>query len=187
MRIDSPGDRVLDNVIIDVDNDGVFVAGGADGAHIIGNLIVRTQTAILFSTSGDGVAMWHNTIVGSGNTGINMGNSVGADIRNNVFVGNTTAVNGGAANISEFDYNLFYTNTANCIGCTAFIGPNSRIEEDPVFANPVETGTPTLDYSLGSGSAAANRGFISTEDRNRGGAGLYYGALPDLGAFESTF
>jgi hypothetical protein len=145
--------------------------------------MIRGRNGISFSSNGDGVFIWHNTIVSSLATGIVVGQASGLDIRNNIVThSGSFGINASSSNLSQFDYNLWF-NTTNCNGCASGLGLNSVLQ-DPRYENfagdnfALDTTFPSP--AIDSGTTAVG------EDRNGGTAGDYNGSAPDMGALESN-
>lgn len=184
--LNSAGDVLIDNTFVNVGGSGgsaVFVGGTGDGSYIIGNLMIRPRNGISFNSNGDGVFIWHNTIVGSLSTGIVVGQASGLDIRNNIVShSGQFGINSSSSNLTQFDYNLWF-NTTNCNGCAAGLGANS-ITQDPRY---VDFAGDNFALDTTFPSPAINAGTTALgEDRNGGTAGNYNGTSPDMGALESN-
>ncbi len=184
--VNSPDDVVIDNTFTDVGGSGnaaVFVGGSGVDAKIIGNLMMRAQIGIALSSTTQRTAIWHNTIVSSGGTGIVVGQASDIDVRNNI-VSHSGLYGIAAASdkFTYFDYNLFF-NTMDCNGCIDGLGSNSLIA-DPLYESFAED---NFALSTAGPSPAINAGTSELMlDRNQDGAGTYFGSAPDMGFSESN-
>jgi hypothetical protein len=172
------GSSVLDNRIVDRGAEGVFVSSSASNAMLIGNLILRATNGVVMGAGTTGTVMWFNTIVQSGSHGINVGQSSGNDLRNNILAFNGAyGVSGNNTKFTQQDYNAFFGNVSGSCTCTA--GAHSVLL-DPKFVNVAGD-----DYTLQAGSPAINAGTPVGSDRNGSAAGDFNGAAPDLGYWEA--
>jgi parallel beta-helix repeat protein len=178
LTINNSDTLVVDNVIADCGADGVLVSGNSVGTRLIGNLIVGANVGIAMAPGAAGTVMWHNTIASSWLFGIDIGQSSGNDLRNNVLAFNgTDAVSGTDSKFSQQDYNLFFGNGGDaCNGCTLGV---SSLLLDPSFVDASAD-----DYALRTGSPAIDAGTPLGVDRNQAGAGDFDGSAPDIGYLE---
>lgn len=183
--VNGPGDWVIDNTFSETGGPGgsaIFVGGTGDGATIIGNLIVRSHNGIAFSSNGDNVNIWYNTIVSSAATGIVVGQAVGINIQNNIIShSGMFGINTSSDNVGPFDYNLWF-NTTDCNGCAMGLGANSK-QTDPLY-NDFAGDDFTLDTSTPSPAVEAGTDSVN-QDRNGGAATNFNGVAPDMGYWES--
>jgi hypothetical protein len=169
--VNSPGDTVLDNVFRDVNNAAIFVAGAAPGARVVGNQTIDCTVGIGLASNLAGVSIWHNTFVGPLGTGLVVSQADAIDLRNNIFAHLALGLNASSFRFSVNDYNLFFENDTHCNACGGVLGDNSKIDEDPLFAN-----YPGGNLALSTGSPAIDTG-IFVIDRNQNG-------VPDMGALD---
>ncbi|MEK7285957.1 MAG: right-handed parallel beta-helix repeat-containing protein [Nitrospirota bacterium] len=181
----SPSPTVTKNLVGDTTGIGITIGLGSTGAKVTINT-VRNGTADGILISAATGKIYHNTSNGNGGDGIEVGSSVSSfDVRNNMLTNNT----GGGLNApfgGTVNYNDYFNNTGGaCIGgCTN--GANS-LTSNPLFVNP---SSPTYDFHLQEpNSPAINAGLnlgADQPDVNGSGAGLFNGATPDMGAYESS-
>jgi hypothetical protein len=176
--INAAGSLVVDNIFVESGlgsaSIGVFSVG--DLTSVIGNLLIRSGTAILTGPGTDSVKVWHNTVVSAASTGMDFSNGSNLDVRNNI-VSHTigTGLIGGAS-FAQFGYNLFFSNGTNCISC-----PSGNLGTNPQTGDPLYLNFAGDDFEIGAGSAAQNNGDPSVP------AGRSSNGLPDIGYFESAF
>lgn len=163
------------------DDAAIGIFGRADGTFATGNLIVRATSGILVGPSVDSTKLWHNTIVGSLNTALDLQTGVNIDVRNNMLTDTMGSAVAYGSGITNFDYNLYFRNAAHCSGCPSGLGNNSKIQ-DPLY---LEDG---VDFRLQQASVAVDGGDTGTPlDRNGALPGEFNGSAPDIGAFEMNY
>lgn len=160
---------------------GISTQGdSADSNTFIGNTSYRNlEHGIRVKNNATATAILHNTCHDNAENGIYLQNgSENTQLHSNVVTANNGAGISVAGSVGLHDYNVYFGNQmAACTGCTP--GPNAQ-EQDPSFIDPS-----TDDLRVRSGSICIDAGAASGEDVNGGGPGLYYGARPDVGAWEA--
>ena len=169
--------QVFANQVVASMGSNIVVHTGADGAFVLANVSIAGDDGIALGTL-TGARVWHNTVVDSVSSALDLGAASGVDVRNNIFAGaGTFGVFGATSQLAHFDYNLLFDNASGaCSACTP--GPSSVLA-DPLFTNPG-----AWDYSPGPLSPAIDAGFDLGDDRNLAGPGLFNGAGPDIGFIE---
>jgi hypothetical protein len=169
--------QVLANELVSSTGSNFVIHDGANGAFIYANLSIGGSEGITLGAV-TGVKAWHNTLASPSGAAFDLGTATSVDARNNIFYGGSYGILGSSAQLSQVDYDLYFSNASGrCSACT----PGSHsVFADPLFNNPGG-----LDYSLKAGSPAIDAGVDLGEDRNLGTAGLYNGSGPDLGFIEA--
>jgi hypothetical protein len=170
LYVNSADVTVIGNTIHGNAGETLRTGGGAQRINVHGNLLLGGTTSIVMA--GSEATIWHNTVVDAQESGIQIVNASGIDLRNNIFVDlGGYAISGSDADFATQDYNLFFaTGGGTCSACTA--GPAS-IELDPLFVD-ADAG----DYRLSASSPAIDAGID---------VGLpFSGNAPDLGYYESN-
>jgi hypothetical protein len=171
----SPGDRIVGNQIHDNAAEQILTGGGADGAVISGNLLLGGTASIQLAAAN--MVVRHNTMIGAGESALNLINVSGVDLRNNVIVSAAQyGILGETADFAEQSHNLFFDNGSGpCSACTPGSG---SVEEDPLFVG-------SGDYRLSTGSPAIDAGLGLGDDVNGAAPGDFSGSAPDLGYYEA--
>ena len=181
------GDQILGNTIHNQDLSGIY--SNRSGMLIARNVVYGNSTTGSFDeiAIGNNQTLYHNTIHGAAGDGISVEGS-NAIIRNNIITGSAEfgiRVDGGS--IWDESYNLItdaVTGPANLGGQANFAVDVTTLNSDPQYVNAGGD-----DYRLSGSSPAINAAINlggSQPDMNGSAAGLYIGAAPDLGAFESS-
>jgi len=155
---------------------GVSANAFADGIQVYGCVFTANTSRALYLTGGQtpGPVVVHNTFHGN-RYGVES-NTGPTTLVNNLFTSNTDwAVWGGSYAARE--PNGYFANGGNYNLTSSDAG---MIEGDPRFFD-----AGALDLRLRPGSVMIDRGVDAGFDTNGAGPGLFFGAAPDLGAFES--
>jgi hypothetical protein len=171
------------NYIHDCPARGIDVTGNSDGSLLLGNVVTRCTPGIISANTAANNKFLHNVIHANTNDGINAGTSgTGHVFRNNIFSNNTGyGLRAGAAMLAANDHNDYFANSlGTCSGC-ASLGAGS-LTSDPKYLDPTID-----DFRLQSSSPNINAGIDTGNDVNgpAAGNGLFNGAAPDIGAYES--
>jgi hypothetical protein len=175
LHVGSAGTLVENNVVLDSAGYGIFLGNPADGAVVVGNLVVGGTSGS--EIGGPNIKFAHNTIVESSDQGIIVIDP-GTDFRNNIVAfSGKEAILGNSGFFTQLDYCIFFDNALGvCTGCNP--GANTSTV-DPLFVDAANG-----DYTLMPGSPAVNAGVNLGYDRNGLASGLFYGTGPDLGYHE---
>ena len=165
------GNRVHDNA-----GAAILVSAGGGGS------VLRQNTICANGGGGDATAadvvIVFNLIAGQTTFGLSStGGSV--DFRNNVVTGNGTfGINGADADFAFLDFNAFFLNAAGDCRACATLG-SVALTTDPSFVDAAG-----FDFRPSPGSPLIDAGVDLSWDVNGPGAGLFFGAAPDIGAVE---
>jgi Right handed beta helix region len=169
---------------------GIYIEG-AD--HLVANNVVYAHPhgfGIQVYPANRGTVVVHNTVVGSGHSGIVVGGDEGVSditIRNNVLAFNArygVQMDSDCPTRVAVDRNVIYGNSSGDVqgGCSGVSTSGGNIKSNPRFVSPARR-----DYRLSRGSPAINRarGDYSLRTDARGRARPRGGGY-DVGAFEGV-
>jgi parallel beta-helix repeat protein len=187
---------IRNNLIQRNHGDGLNMVNQSD-VDIIQNLILENDghgIAWLVPWGARGPYVINNTILGNGRTagaGISAdGFDAGAQIRNNMVLGEPALAMGGMNDVNSPNVqcnNLYSTNGPPCTGVeTNFVGLNGNISAAPLFLQAdlgdyrLQAGSPGIDGGIGEGIPATDyEGNPRAVDGDSTPP-----ALPDMGAYE---
>ncbi|HOW67080.1 MAG TPA: Ig-like domain-containing protein [Candidatus Paceibacterota bacterium] len=187
---------IRNNMIQQNRGDGLNMVNQSD-ADIIQNLILENDghgIAWLVPWGARGPYVIHNTILGNGRiagAGISAdGFDVGAQVRNNIVVGEPALSMGGMNDVNSPNVqcnNLYSTNGQPCMGVeTNFVGMNGNISAAPIFLQAdlgdyrLQAVSPGIDGGTGEGIPATD---YEGNPRTVEGDSIPP-ARPDMGAYE---
>ncbi|HEX9051974.1 MAG TPA: right-handed parallel beta-helix repeat-containing protein [Anaeromyxobacter sp.] len=176
MLTGSPGSAfVVEENRIQENDVGIFAVGGAQ-LTIRRNRVTSNRTFGLQTTpSGGSATLLHNVFDANGRDGVDLGTFLGGVVvRNNLFTRNGGFGLQGSG--TTVDHNGFFGNG---------LGPMSSGSGGPtdLLGDPLYGG----DHRLSPGSPAIDRGIDTGLDVNGPAAGNFFGAAPDLGAWEAPY
>ncbi len=169
---------------------GIYIEGAG---HLVANNIVYSHPhgfGIQIYPANKGTVVVHNTVVGSGHSGIVVGGDGGVSnitIRNNVLASNASygvQMDSDCPTAVAIDRNVIYGNRSGGVqgGCSGVSTSGGNITSNPRFVAPG-----SRDYRLAPGSPAINRARgdyslrVDVRGRRRPAGGGY-----DVGAFEGV-
>jgi parallel beta-helix repeat protein len=156
---------------------GVFMMAGNGAGPVLevyGNVFIRMAIGVL-NWAAAPVRIRNNTFHGN-TTGLVFSSGTNEDVRNNIFTSNTTSASCGSATFAFRDRQVLYGNTSD--GCLT-AGTNT-LTGDPLYQ--FLSGD---DYRLQWGSPAVDSAASLGLDLNDSAPGLYFGAGPDRGGWET--
>ncbi len=168
---------VVEENRIEGNDAGIFAVAGVD-LTVRRNRVSSNRTYGLQSTPSDGTCtLLHNVFDANGQEGVDVASFAGGLVaRNNLFTRNGGLGLRDGSPGSTHDHNGFFAN-ARGAQSPGSAGPTDLLD-DPLYAG---------DHRLSPGSPAIDRGAVTELDVNGPAAGDYWGAAPDLGAWESPY
>ncbi len=154
---------------------GIFAASGAD-LTVRRNRVTSNLGSGLQATPSSGTCrLVHNVFDANGRDGADLAKfDGGIVVQNNLFTRN--GAYGLRVDAAAADHDGFFANGLGAIS-SGTTGPTDVLE-DPLYAG---------DHRLSPGSPAIDRGVVTELDVNGPAAGNYWGAAPDLGAWEAPY
>jgi parallel beta-helix repeat protein len=160
---------------------GLRLTAAADGTQVIGNTIFGNAGGVDIDSNSNGNVLWHNTIHGNAGPGLNVASNVsGTDFRNSIVSQNTGwGIRAGVANFAQIDFLDVFGNTSGTCSTCGSLGAHS-LQVDPGYVDAAGG-----DLRLLMTSPLIDAGTDLGLDVNGPAPGSYYGAAPDLGAWEA--
>ena len=157
----------------------VDLPSSSPGSPVLGNVFAGNETGVLIS--GDDNFIAHNLFHANSTVGFATGNGVtGTVLQNNIFMRHQAwGMWADDSELSARDHNDYSNNTSGwCDACRA-LGTGIQA------VDPMLLGAAGGDFRLDPDSLLTDAGTNTGYDVNGTMAGIFNGAFPDMGAFES--